>query len=123
MYSGFKAASSNPVNGLNVFDVTGDYASVIACGYTNTIFENNIIRGGAAYSAISILNGSVDLPTARYGNETSETNKTPSNGRKGKIIALLIAHCQSAGLTVCSFAGLNMSQFLGVVLLITQNLV
>ncbi|HGY5954295.1 TPA: right-handed parallel beta-helix repeat-containing protein, partial [Raoultella ornithinolytica] len=100
----FKAASSNPVNGLNVFDVTGDYASVIACGYTNTIFENNIIRGGAAYSAISILNGSVDLPTARYGNETSETNKNPFKWAKGKnhsITNCTLSECRANGLLVC----------------------
>ena len=80
----FKAASSNPVNGLSVSDVTGDYASVIACGYINTKFDNCHIRGGAANAAISIRNHSVDLPTQRYGNETSETNKNAFKWARGK---------------------------------------
>lgn len=87
----FKSSSSAPVNGLNVFDVTGDYASVIACGYINTIFENNNIRGGAANAAISIRNNTVDLPTARYGDETSETNKNDFKWARGKNHS--IANC------------------------------
>ncbi|HDT6554276.1 TPA: hypothetical protein QFU93_001434, partial [Raoultella ornithinolytica] len=99
----FKSASSNPVNGLNIFDVTGDYASVIACGYINTIFENNNIRGGAANAAICIRNGTVDLPTARYGNETSETNKNAfkwARGKNHRITKCTLFECRANGLAV-----------------------
>ncbi|HDT6553523.1 TPA: tail fiber domain-containing protein [Raoultella ornithinolytica] len=80
----FRSSSSSPVNGLNVRNVTGDYASVIACGYINTLFDNNNIRGGAANAAICIRNGTVDLPTARYGNETSETHQNAFKWARGK---------------------------------------
>ncbi|MBS3674169.1 tail fiber domain-containing protein [Klebsiella quasipneumoniae] len=80
----FKAASSNPVNGLNVFDVTGDYASVIACGYINTLFAGNAIRGGAANAGICIRNADRQFPTARWGDETSETKQNAFKWARGK---------------------------------------
>ncbi|EOV8179415.1 hypothetical protein ACOIQQ_003880, partial [Raoultella planticola] len=58
----FRSSSSAPVNGLTVNDVNGNYASVIACGYINTKFDNCNIRGGAANAAICVRNGTVDLP-------------------------------------------------------------
>ncbi|WPO20853.1 right-handed parallel beta-helix repeat-containing protein [Raoultella ornithinolytica] len=80
----FKSSSILPLNGLIVSDVVGDYASVIACGFTNAKFNNCDIRGGAANAAITIRNGTVDLPAARYGNETSDTNKNPFKWARGK---------------------------------------
>ncbi|WP_046852181.1 tail fiber/spike domain-containing protein [Raoultella planticola] len=99
----FRSSSSAPVNGLTVNDVKGNYASVIACGYINTKFDNCNIRGGAANAAICIRNGTVDLPTARYGNETSETNKNAfkwARGKNHRITKCTLFECRANGLAV-----------------------
>ncbi|MEB4601164.1 tail fiber domain-containing protein [Raoultella ornithinolytica] len=99
----FRSSSSAPVNGLTVNDVNGNYASVIACGYINTKFDNCNIRGGAANAAICVRNGTVDLPTARYGNETSETNKNAfkwARGKNHRITKCTLFECRANGLAV-----------------------
>lgn len=99
----FKSSSSNPVDGLTVTGVTGDYASVIACGYINIKFDNCRIRGGAANGAICIRNNTVDLPTQRYGNETSETNKNSFKWARGKnhvITSCYLFESRANGLAV-----------------------
>lgn len=80
----FRSSDTTAQDGLTVTGVRGSYASVIAAGFINTLFDDCIIRGGCNMGVINILNHTRDTVMFGYVHETSATNLNDFKWARGK---------------------------------------
>ncbi|WP_283184888.1 tail fiber domain-containing protein [Klebsiella pneumoniae] len=80
----FRSSDETAQDGLTVTGVRGSYASVIAAGFINTLFDDCVIRGGCNMGVINILNNTRDKPMFGYVDDTSATNLNPFKWARGK---------------------------------------
>ncbi|HED2410241.1 TPA: hypothetical protein R4Y39_000514 [Raoultella planticola] len=80
----FRSSDSTAQDGLTVTGVRGNYASVIAAGFINTLFDDCIIRGGSNMGVINILNHTRDKVMYGYVHETNATNLNDFKWARGK---------------------------------------
>ncbi|HGK3822205.1 TPA: phage tail fiber protein [Klebsiella pneumoniae] len=80
----FRSSDTTAQDGLTVTGVMGSYASVIAAGFINTLFDGCIIRGGSNMGVINILNHTRDTVMSGYVHETSATNLNDFKWARGK---------------------------------------
>lgn len=80
----FRSSDATAQDGLTVTGVRGSYASVIAAGFINTLFDDCIIRGGCNMGVISIINHTRDKVMFGYVHETSATSLNDFKWARGK---------------------------------------
>lgn len=80
----FRSSDATAQDGLTVTGVRGSYASVIAAGFINTLFDDCIIRGWCNMGVISIINHTRDKVMFGYVHETSATSLNDFKWARGK---------------------------------------
>uniref|UniRef100_UPI0030EB2DAA hypothetical protein n=1 Tax=Klebsiella pneumoniae TaxID=573 RepID=UPI0030EB2DAA len=97
---------------MTVTGVRGSYASVIAAGFINTLFDDCVIRGGCNMGAISIINHTRDKVMFGYVHETSATNLNDFKWARGKnhtITNCTLFEGRAMGLNITGTDGIYVS--------------
>ncbi|HBT0132006.1 TPA: hypothetical protein MAZ80_002856 [Klebsiella pneumoniae] len=108
----FRSSDETAQDGLTVTGVRGSYASVIAAGFINTLFDDCIIRGGSNMGVISILNHTRDKVMFGYVHETSAMNLNDFKWARGKnhtITSCTLFEGRAMGLNITGTDGIYVS--------------
>ncbi|EWD50614.1 tail fiber/spike domain-containing protein [Klebsiella pneumoniae] len=108
----FRSSDATAQDGLTVTGVRGSYASVIAAGFINTLFDDCVIRGGCNMGAISIINHTRDKVMFGYVHETSATNLNDFKWARGKnhtITNCTLFEGRAMGLNITGTDGIYVS--------------
>ncbi|MCP5730486.1 phage tail fiber protein [Klebsiella pneumoniae] len=108
----FRSSDATAQDGLTVTGVRGSYASVIAAGFINTLFDDCVIRGGCNMGVISIINHTRDKVMFGYVYETSATNLNDFKWARGKnhtITNCTLFEGRAMGLNITGTDGIYVS--------------
>ncbi|HFN0603244.1 TPA: phage tail fiber protein [Klebsiella pneumoniae] len=108
----FRSSDATAQDGLTVTGVRGSYASVIAAGFINTLFDDCVIRGGCNMGVISIINHTRDKVMFGYVHETSATNLNDFKWARGKnhtITNCTLFEGRAMGLNITGTDGIYVS--------------
>lgn len=108
----FRSSDATAQDGLTVTGVRGSYASVIAAGFINTLFDDCIIRGGCNMGVINILNHTRDKVMYGYIHETSATSLNDFKWARGKnhtITNCTLFEGRAMGLNITGTDGIYVS--------------
>lgn len=108
----FRSSDATAQDGLTVTGVRGSYASVIAAGFINTLFDDCVIRGGCNMGVISIINHTRDKVMFGYVHETSATNLNDFKWARGKnhtITKCTLFEGRAMGLNITGSDGIYVS--------------
>ena len=89
----FRSSSSAALSSLVVKNVTGQYASIVAAGFSNTMWDKCRIRGGSLIGAISILNDSNFSATPGIGWNGNQSYVTGNTFKWARGVNHTVTNC------------------------------